>query len=829
MISVSSFEYRKRCETAYKLSRLMPEKTERYVVSQMVREVCEHFSYSENEIRQFFENNLLEEWYPLKFLKESQINKDTFMIIRFLDFIKKENLEIISTNSTICYEFEGESIVRTINLVAQKTDGRYIAITAHPKASKKSFKGKTTQTNIRNDIGAAITKFILEKEYPHIEICEIYLLSSKDGEALYPELNESQSKDSNIFRLNYDGFYNENGVLDFERFEKSLKTLLKEKVEKDCSNCIYQRVCNLTPIVESKEETCEEKKKEVFYTERQRAAIEKKGPTLIVAGPGSGKTATIVGKIKYLIESGVDANNILLISFTNEAVREMQERCKEFCKELPNITTVNGLANKIVQNFNMEMYGKTLPILTDSALKEIIKNLLECSEDLMAEMKLNCLTGDYGTLNRLAGMYKKYINSEELIVGEKTYHFIETLASIIKAREFITFDEQILLALDILNNNKEIMKMYQRLFKYVLFDEFQDIDENQWEFVKLLALPQNEITVVGDDDQCIYSFRGSSNKFIREFSEIYGTAPIVLDMNFRSTSAIVNSATHIISNSTDDRIDKDVLSASNEVGNKPLFVKGKERLEEIIEKCKAEGFNYKDIVVLARTNKEIQSINQTLKVPTVIGKSYLTSSSMFSLFEALLKLASKKDDDESLYKALKVLGYEEYLDKANCKLSEIVYSDKKLQNFISYTEQFNFCYTVLFENEDGAFLLLDSFCTMLGIKESNAFYQAMKDVIELYNIRTMEELEEKVFNLDYYQDCTKMQLEDKGDCVKLITFHESKGLEFPCVIILDDEKCNYLEDNEALRVLYVGITRSKKRVILMSNRMLEFIDDFEQI
>ena len=860
IISVRSFEQKKKCEEAYRYSKCLEKPERPYVMHTLLGIVCndlkQHGKDSKDEwdilfdsYRQYLEKNYQDEWFLLPWQKGSTINLDIELIRRFVSWFLSLSAEIVETLVKVCYPYDGITLFQVVSMI-YKRHGVFHAAILHSGKAKKSKLGKTTLTNIDYDLASMIAKQALEERYPGIIICNIYLKTDADldGEVgCFFTVNKS--KKSQYFCNTYDGFY-ENGVWNQSKFEEEILLAIKREEKKDCSFCPYGEICQSVSIQEEIEKErigIDDSKEEcVYYTEKQLEGIKSEGPTLICAGPGSGKTATLVGKIRYLTtEKKVPPPLILMLSFTNESVETMKKRVHTFCPEYnaPTITTIHALAYNILSDHRKMLHLKKNEILTDNALKEIIYHQLSFISKLDHINLHKSLTGKYGLLEILCRYYKSLMEGGEdeffqdgkhADCGEDFLSFAKDVNQIIKERAFITFDEQITLCLKLLKENPEILNTYRQIYPYILVDEFQDVNKEQAEFIYLLAAPRNNLTVVGDDDQSIYSWRGGDRNILLSFPERFQVKPIVLDKNFRSTGGIVTASEKIISLKNAKRIPKQVFS-EHDFGEKPCFIQSTDTntVEKVIESLCCDGYQYKDIVLLARTNAELNSFKESLHVPCVLGKNYVTSNPLFRFLYELITFY-RVGNMHSYIMLMMLYGFKDHVlsHAGTCSLEKETFLNPlnpeiqiKITQFENLLSSLKEVYELANTMEESAVFFLQAYYAVLGISSDSAFVSAMDNLLLLYQIKDLDSLYHRMKALLEFGDETRMNINHHEDAVLLLTLHEAKGMEFPACIVIDDGKTNYAEDAEGLNLLYVGLTRPKQKCFFLSKRSLPFFGD----
>ncbi|NMB43501.1 MAG: UvrD-helicase domain-containing protein, partial [Clostridiales bacterium] len=339
-----------------------------------------------------------------------------------------------------------------------------------------------------------------------------------------------------------------------------------------------------------------------------------KGPMLVLAGPGSGKTLVITRRTRNLIEEyKVNPSNILVITFTKAAAGEMKERFHKLTEgagEGVNFGTFHAVFFTILKyayNFN----GSNI-IRADhkyQIFKEIIQQLnldIDDEKDFISNLmsEISLIKGERMDLDHY---YSINCSDEDF---KKIYKAYENQ---LRRANLIDFDDMLLLCYELLKERKDILALWQKKFKYILIDEFQDINQVQYDIIKMLALPETNLFIVGDDDQSIYKFRGAKPEIMLNFNKDYpNSLQVILDSNYRSTKNIVKAAANVIKNNN-HRFQKNIHT-NNKLGPIPeikTFKDLKEENEQIIKKLLKyynSGIAYSEMAVLFRTNTQPRNL-----------------------------------------------------------------------------------------------------------------------------------------------------------------------------------------------------------------------------
>lgn len=558
--------------------------------------------------------------------------------------------------------------------------------------------------------------------------------------------------------------------------------------------------------------------------EQIKAVVNTDGPMIILAGAGSGKTRVLTYKVIYLIEEKqVDPANILMVTFTNKAAQEMKDRVQKTLKEKTAVTisTFHSLCSKILR-----IDGKNIGIPNNfviydtqdqvDAIKEAFKLLGISSKEYKPSSILNTISQAKNELID-ALSYLNYARGHFQEIVAKTYPVYQ---KILKDNNALDFDDLMLKTVTLFRENKEILSKYQNKFKFILIDEYQDTNHAQYELTKLLAQRYQNVSVVGDFSQSIYSFRGADFQNLKKFEEDFkNTKTFKLSQNYRSTQKILDAASSVISKNISHPIlelwteksggdDINLYEAINEQ-NEAEFIAG--QIGNI--KYQYPDLNYSDFAILYRTNAQSRSIEEVflhLSVPYILigGTRFYERKEIKDILAYLKVLANPKE--KISYKRLEKLGkgrlekFEEFVKIADLKKDTI----EILDSVVKKTE-----YLSMFDEKDE-----EDQARLENIKELRSVaieFPELNNFLE--NVSLVEQ--------EYMPDHPK---EDKTkDTVNLMTFHASKGLEFPVVFMVGMEEglfphsrslMDRNELEEERRLCYVGITRAKEKLFLTYSR-----------
>ena len=581
--------------------------------------------------------------------------------------------------------------------------------------------------------------------------------------------------------------------------------------------------------------------------QQKKAVLKKDGPLLVLAGAGSGKTKVLTTKVAYLIEQGVNPNNILAITFTNKAAKEMKERISNLIDTNSiQISTFHSFGLKIIrENYELLGYNKNFTIIdsedSNSIIKKILKDL-NISENFKVVKSI--ISSNKNELITPID-YIKYVQTEfdEMIL--KVYERYEKK---LKKNNCIDFDDLLLLPIMLFRKYPDTLKKYQEKYKYVLIDEYQDTNQAQYLMAKMISSKYKNICVVGDDSQSIYSWRGSNYKNILNFEKDYPNCEVILlEQNYRSTKKIIESSNTLIKHNkirkdknlwtlNEDGEDITYFQATNEIDEARYVVN---EINKLIDKNEKLG----EIAILYRTNAQSQNFEKELLLSNIpykiVGSFYFYNRKEIKDLMAYLKLIYNSLDDNSLLRIINVpkrkigkVTIDNLINKANLEnksIYEIIDNGKELE-FKKLIEHFK-------EIKDDLTLtqLVDLILNETGLKEEIKKSNELESELRLENLEEFKtitsQFEEKYGIISLEEFLSEISLvsdvseyKNNNDAVTLMTVHLAKGLEFDNVFVVGLEEglfphFNAKDNNEIeeeRRLLYVAITRAKKKLYLVN-------------
>ena len=591
---------------------------------------------------------------------------------------------------------------------------------------------------------------------------------------------------------------------------------------------------------------------------QKEAVINSTGPMLILAGAGSGKTKVLTTKVAYLInELDVHPGNILAITFTNKAAKEMKERIYKLIGKdafYIQISTFHSFGLKLLkENHSLLGYDSNFTILDAddslSVVKKIMKELDIDSNKYNYKAVRNAISSNKNEMIDPI-MYSKYVHTDYDEVVKRVY---ERYESTLKVNNSIDFDDLLILPLKLFKEHSEVLSNYQEKYKYVFIDEYQDTNEPQYILSKLISSKYRNITVVGDADQAIFTWRGANYKNILNFENDYKDAKVVLlEENYRSTKTILNAANSVIKH---NKIRKDKnLWTQNEEGSKIIYYKAFDEKDEsnyVVKEVKRlineKNVSPNDICVLYRANAQSRTIEEAFLTSNIsyniVGAFAFYNRKEIKDLIAYLKLVYNEKDDISL---LRVINYPKRgigakaIENLNIMANA---ENKSLYEVIDSGKELEFKKIIEYLKEEEKHLSLTEFIDVVldktGIKSSLEAEKSLESEIRLENLEEFKSiaknlevtegiasLGEFLENISLVSDVNE-QKEDNNEKVTLMTMHAVKGLEFDYVFVIGFEEglfphSNCFDSNDELeeerRLCYVAITRAKKKLYLINAR-----------
>lgn len=588
-----------------------------------------------------------------------------------------------------------------------------------------------------------------------------------------------------------------------------------------------------------------------------RAITHGAGAMLVLAGPGSGKTFTVTQRIKYLIEHHhVKPEDILVITFTKAAATEMQERFAKL-NEGRNYPVHFGTFHSIFFQILKHTYRFTAQnIIREGDKYRLLSRIIsEIPDEIGSRSQID---DSSDTLQRLLseistvknnGITPQEIKSTTVSQAEFEYIF-RIYKQEMNRSKLIDFDDMVLLCRDLLVSRPETLKIWQERFQYILVDEFQDICPLQYEVVRLLAKPQDNLFIVGDDDQAIYGFRGSRPEIMLNFTKDYPEAEqVLLDVNYRSRKDIVDVAGKLIAHNK-TRFDKKVRTQNEQLGGVKIYafhskLKQAENIALLIRQYMEQpGARYSDIAILYRTNNHtVYTADRLMKegIPFSMKEKprNIYDSAVAKDIIAYLRYALHEDSVEDFLRIMnKPVRYIKRLTvpRNRFTMQELIENNRStgyvIQKILDLYDNLHFVRNL---NPFSAVNFIrkgigyDTFLKKQAIEQGRDGSKDFEELEELMQLakdfETIPEWLEQIQNYDaVMQEVMQQERRQKQetDAVSMVTMHASKGLEWKVVVLPDvnegviphKKAVTDSELEEERRMFYVAMTRAKEYLFI---------------
>lgn len=582
----------------------------------------------------------------------------------------------------------------------------------------------------------------------------------------------------------------------------------------------------------------------MFNKSQIQAISHMDGPAMVLAGPGSGKTTVITHRIKNLIEKAeVRPENILVVTFTKAAAISMQKRFSTLMNggkgQLVTFGTFHSVFYKILRK--SRRYEAT-EILSERQKTDYIREIIGrygISSNDISELSQNIIN-DIGNIkgNMLnAQEYEPSCCKKEDFIKVYNAYNLE-----LKKDGKMDFDDILRECYLLLCENHTILEQWRELYKYILIDEFQDINRIQMNIIELLASPLNNIFVVGDDDQSIYGFRGARPEIMIEFKDYYpGAELIVLNVNYRSTQSIINVAGRVIENNK-TRLDK-CAHANNDKDFQPDIRKFRNQVEELkfvvskIKEYENQGISLSEMAILVRNNSQIQEISSFLKNRKIEAESGKHRSNIYngmvakdilSYVRGALKFDGTYFNEDLIYVLNKPQRYisRQVVLSVNMNISAVrrIYSKNNIDSFLFHIEMIRKLppQAALSYIRKGAGY--EEYLRLYAIENNIPMSGLLKQLEQLVQeCSKFNTLEQWINSIDSAQNSEGQNFGKKSsgeggtnNRINIMTMHSSKGLEFKAVFIVDanqgiiptSKALRERDFEEERRLFYVAITRA---------------------
>ena len=599
--------------------------------------------------------------------------------------------------------------------------------------------------------------------------------------------------------------------------------------------------------------------------EQLKAVKATKGPVLVFAGAGSGKTRVLTYKVWYLIKNKIySPNEILALTFTNKAASEMKERINASvsCDGVA-VGTFHSVGARILRKHIQhldERYSNSFTIYDESDQKSILKDIIqELDLSDYKEFHPNILKSRIDNFKNSSMSVKDVQSQANGFENEKIAEIYDLYLEKLINNNAVDFNDLILLPIVLFKKNKKILSSYQNLWKYILVDEFQDTNSSQFEFISFLGSGHKNITVVGDDDQSIYGWRGANiDNILTNFKKVFPKAnEIKLEKNYRSSQRILDAAWSVVSNNT-NRAEKQLVATKGK-GDKISLISASNDEQEALaisdsikKDIKVNKSTFQDFAILYRTNAQSRMIEQILMregIPyNIVGGTKFYDRKEIKNVIAYLTLICNPNDDIALKRIINfpVRG----LGEKSIKLFQELAKEKKISLFqsLEFVNELKLrnkqCETInnFYNSINGFHELLEKLDSKelfrVVLEEFSIEYYYKNNPLEQDRYNNIQELKSSIDHFaqnsdgglkEFLQEISLYtDLDDwnnKQNSVTLMTVHAAKGLEFPTVFITGleqglfpliriDDTNDQLEEER--RLFYVALTRAMEKAYLLN-------------
>ncbi len=575
---------------------------------------------------------------------------------------------------------------------------------------------------------------------------------------------------------------------------------------------------------------------------KQKEAVTSiKGPVLVIAGPGSGKTRCLTHRIAYLINQNIPARNILAVTFTNKAAEEMKERIKKLLTDQslsyqsPTIGTFHSVCLRILRK---ELDKKNFVIYDRDDQLSLIKQILK-------ELKINPDQFKPGAVIEAISRAKDELIDSQLYQKQAQEYFPQTIAKIyetyqqtLKKSNVLDFDDLIMTTVNLFDRKPDVLKKYQNTWQYILVDEAHDTNISQYNLTRLLSQKNKNLWFISDVDQSIYSWRGADFRNVLNFEKDFPAAKvIILEQNYRSTKNILLASHNIISKNKQRKEKK--LWTDNPAGEMVNIIETENENEEgnfIIEEIEnlvRQGMKLKDFAVLYRTNAQSRAIEEAFLKANfpykLIGTVRFYERKEIKDILAYLKYIANSNDLVSLKRIINLPARRLARFSKNIQeLHQLKTCPEPLNNFYQMIEQLR-----KFNQKNKLADLIQEVIDKINYEKYTRDGQEegerrWENIQELFTVAGKYNQEEPSKDLERFLEEIALlsegdEVETNKNLVNLMTLHCAKGLEFPIVFIVGCEDgifphsrsfLNPEQMEEERRLCYVGVTRAKQKIYL---------------
>lgn len=820
----------------------------------------------EGAVRTFYEG-FSPDWFSCDAEFMSAKENSMKRILRLYEYIQMREVENIRTD--VFYE---NNFVRALNyrglaiktirgkfdFVFQDKTGKTVCVILHYGKPTESSKARKPENLPENSPELLVATSAARNSIAGDFSVELWYLRGKDdnGTVVAPKFEHRPEK--NVISAD---FTKEST----EKLLTRMVSVLARAEKRDCSNCMHKDVCKTDGVIRKTESECTTEKasvKEITLTESQQEVVNHvNGPMCVVAVPGAGKTASLVARMMHLIKDvHVKPGKILFVSFTKKAAKEIRDRVEVQLSQYglsgrPQIMTYNALGFSILKE-NPLYVGRRIKLAEDLDRYDLIFKALT-KEPKIEKMSYLNPKGEHGLVRFLDGKFEEiYERGEESFRTQYMERYdvdgiirvYRSYKAMYDAEGYIDYDDQISMVNELFDEYSVLSQRYAEKYEYIMVDEFQDSSQEQVDMIYSIARCHGNIVVSGDDDQSIYKFRGGSSQFMLEFEDDFpGAKVLYMEDNFRSNGKILRLCEALI-NGNEVRFQKVLRAHVKGESQPPVYLKDVQPpvVRDTVKKALESGYKPGDIAILARNNKRLDEITMILDgvCPMSIPKDYMIEDTVFRCIYDLMTLHYRgMDMDLALYRMLKVLGITE-MQKANrfdslyenlvqsgqiAKVSLTPECLEKYSREITPLGKAMYKLLLCFEklaygqlHEALAFIIKECF----GI-DRHLVVDDLVEIAEERGIVKLESLYQVMKEMIAFGSNERVGYDSREDAVNLLTCHDSKGKEFPVVIIYGMEDFDVRSEEET-RVLYVAMSRAKEHLYMVETAYNRF-GGFERI
>lgn len=586
--------------------------------------------------------------------------------------------------------------------------------------------------------------------------------------------------------------------------------------------------------------------------EQKKAVSHFEGPMMVLAGPGSGKTRVITHRVRFLVEEmGINPSNILVITFTKAAAVEMRQRYQEIAPNHSAPVTFSTFHAIFFTMLRHAYHYNTGNIIKEEMRRRILQEIIE-NIDVEISDENEFITELGAQISRVKGARLDLDNYSSPLCSDRVFRqAYHKYQKELERNRLIDFDDMLVYCYELLEQRLDIRKMWQRQYPFILIDEFQDINQVQYDIVKLLAEPSNNLFIVGDDDQSIYGFRGARPDIMKNFAREFSPARCVLNVNYRSSPQIIQLAGKVIAHNK-ERMAKKIVAAAPDISMEDtVYLQEFSQMTEQNGKIRAQiltyhesGIPYGQMAVLFRTNTQARAIAARLQeynIPFVL-KEMIPNLYEHWIVKDIMTYIRVARGNRERGNVMRIINRPKRYIHRNALTEPIVdiselklyYEDKDWM--VEHLEEFESDLKVIAEMRPYAAVnfirrgvgydeYIQEYADYREIKP-NDMYEILDELQEMS--KGYKTFEEWFAYIQAYGEELKRQSEKsrhlksgKGqqpDAVMLMTMHGAKGLEFDCVFIPDANE-GVIPHNKAVldkdmeeerRMFYVALTRAKK-------------------